>query len=247
MVGTGAACGTLWAALLGLLAVLSAGVGLGMAGWLVALGCAAVVSALVARAVAGGRGLGPADLVTFSRAMLACVVAGLVTESSVGPAGPVTPVLVALAAPALLLDAVDGRVARRTRTASAFGARFDGEADAFLILVLSVHVADSHGAWVLAIGAARYAFWLAGLVWRWLWAPLPPRPWRKVVAAVQGVVLVVAAAGFLPDLPMRVALGIALVLLAESFGRDVWWLASRRPRRGRRTSSASSRVRVRLP
>ena len=38
----------------------------------------------------------------------------------------------------------------------------DGEIDAFLILALSVEVAPSAGLWVLAIGAARYAFLAAG-------------------------------------------------------------------------------------
>jgi phosphatidylglycerophosphate synthase len=120
-------------------------------------------------------------------------------------------------------DAADGWVARATGTASAFGARFDGEADAFLILVLSVHVAPVYGWWVLAIGGARYAFGLAGWVWPWLRAPLPFRYWRKVVTAVQGVVLVVAAAGFVPSGAGYIALVAALALLAESFGRDVLW------------------------
>ena len=70
--------------------------------------------------------------------------------------------LVGLAVVALVLDGVDGWVARRTGTVSALGARFDMEVDAFLILVLSVYVAGSVGPWVLAIGAARYAFWAAG-------------------------------------------------------------------------------------
>ena len=64
--------------------------------------------------------------------------------------------LVLLASVALALDAVDGRVARRTGTVSALGGRFDMEVDAFLILVLSVQVARDHGLWVLVIGAARY-------------------------------------------------------------------------------------------
>ena len=46
---------------------------------------------------------------------------------------------------ALLLDAVDGGVARRTGTVSGFGARFDMEVDAFLILVLSGYVAGRLG------------------------------------------------------------------------------------------------------
>jgi phosphatidylglycerophosphate synthase len=126
---------------------------------------------------------------------------------------------------------VDGRVARRTGTASAFGARFDMEVDAFLILVLSVYVAPVAGWWVLAIGAARYLLVAAGWMLPWLHGTLPPRPWCKVVAVVQGVVLTIAAAGVLPLPVTRLALVVALVLLAESFGREVrdLWRLSRRP------------------
>src|SRR2546423_1883535 len=129
---------------------------------------------------------------------------------------------------ALALDAVDGWVARRTRTTESLGARFDAEVDAFLILVLSVYVARSAGAWVLAIGAARYAFLAAGWPLPWMRAPLPPRYWSKVVAATQGIVLTIAAADVLPLALSRAVLLAALVLLGESFGRHVWWLWSHR-------------------
>ncbi len=162
----------------------------------------------------------PADLVTGVRAALA------VTVAVIGPHGAGL-VLVAVA---LVLDLVDGQVARRTATTSAFGARFDMETDAFLIAVLSVYVASAHGWWVLAIGAARYLLWLAERVWPWLRRAVPPRRWRKVVAAVQGVTLAVVAAGVVPDAVAEVALVVALGLLTESFGRDVWWLRqTRRP------------------
>ncbi|HWH65968.1 MAG TPA: CDP-alcohol phosphatidyltransferase family protein, partial [Gaiellales bacterium] len=123
---------------------------------------------------------------------------------------------------------VDGYVARRTGTESTLGARWDGDVDAFLILVLAVYVASSVGAWVLLIGLARYAFLVAGWLVEWMRAPLPRRDWRKVVAATQGVVLTIAAAGVLPLTLTRAALAAALALLAESFGRDVWWLWSHR-------------------
>ena len=58
--------------------------------------------------------------------------------------------------------------------------------------------------------------------------PLPFRPWWRVVAAVQGVALVVAAADLLPDGPTYVVLVAALALLVESFGRDVLWLVRHR-------------------
>ncbi len=181
--------------------------------------------------------LGPADWVTLARAALSAGVAGLVAGSFTGPA-PVG-LLVSLAAAALVLDAVDGQVARRTGTASARGERLDAEVDAFLIAVLSVYVARSFGAWVLAIGAARYAFLAAGYVLPWLRAPLPPRHWRKVVCAIQGIVLAVAAAQVLPSGLAKAALGVALVLLAESFGRDVWWLSSRRRREASRSRAGA--------
>jgi phosphatidylglycerophosphate synthase len=164
---------------------------------------------------------GPASWVTLARAVLAVGVAALALMDE-------TAVLVTLAAVALALDLVDGWVARRTQTESAFGARFDGEVDAFLILLLSLYVAPMYGAWVLAIGAARYLFLLGEWLLPWMRAPLPPRRWRRVVTAVQGVVLTIAAAGVLPRTPMQALLAVALVLLAASMGQCMWWLWRRR-------------------
>ena len=200
------------------------GVGLGPAGWVVGVTCGVITNAALAGGLSRYRvdRLGPADRVTLARATLAVGVAALIAGSFEQPA-PVT-LLVSLTAIALALDAVDGWVARRTRTTAALGARFDAEVDAFLILVLSVYVARSAGAWVLAIGAARYVFLAAGWPLPWLREALPARYWRKVVAATQGIVLAIAAAGVLPPALTRVAIVGALILLAESFGRDVWWL-----------------------
>ena len=220
------------AAAVGLIAALAralalSGPGLGAAGWVAGLACAAATNAALARGIARYRcdRLGPADWVTLARATLVAGVAALVADSFGRPA-PVA-LLVSLAAVALALDGVDGWVARRTRT-GALGARFDGEVDALLILVLSVFVAPSSGAWVLAIGAARYAFLAAGWPLPWMRATLPPRWWRKVVTATQGIVLAIAAADVLPRALTAAALLVALALLAESFGRDVLWLWVRR-------------------
>jgi phosphatidylglycerophosphate synthase len=211
------------AALAAILAALAATVGLGLPAWGVGLGCGVLLMAAVAGAMPPGDvgTLGPADLVTLSRSTLACAVAALVADALLGH--PAVRTLVALASVALVLDAVDGWVARRTGSASAFGARFDGEADAFLILVLSVYVAATLGGWVLAIGAARYVFAAAGWLLAWLRLPLPFRYWRKVVAATQGVVLTVAAADVAPGVVVHAAVAVALAMLAESFGRDVLW------------------------
>lgn len=204
-------------------------VGLGAGGWLAGVGCGLAGTALLARAMThhGVDALGPADRVTLTRAVLVGGVAALTVESISRPAP-----LVALAAVALALDRVDGWVARRTGTSSEFGARFDMEVDAFGILALSVYAARSLGAWVLLIGLARYALVVAGWRLAWLRQPAPPRYWCKVVAAIQGVVLTVVAAGLMPRLLSVTVVAAALALLAESFGREVWckWHAGRRPR-----------------
>jgi phosphatidylglycerophosphate synthase len=210
------------AALLALLAGLAGTLGLGAAGWLVGAGCGVLGSVLLARALArhGVAALGPADQVTLTRAVLACGVAALTADSFARPVS--VPALVAFSASALVLDGIDGRVARRTSTSSEFGARFDLDADAFLILVLSVYVARSLGAWVLLIGLARYAFVAAGWRLAWLREPAPPRYWCKVVAAIQGVLLTVVSTGLAPRSLSVAAVAAASILLAESFGREAW-------------------------
>src|SRR3954454_17184582 len=102
------------------------------------------------------------------------------------------------------------------------------ETDAFLILVLSVYAVPLVGAWVLLIGLARYLLLPAGLALPWLTLPAPPRQWAKVVAAVQGVVLVVVAAEVLPRPAAHGVTLVALALLVESFGHQVVVLHRRR-------------------
>jgi phosphatidylglycerophosphate synthase len=207
-----------------LLAILAETAGLGTGGWVVGVACAVTMAAALTRGLARRRGdrLGPASWLTLARATLAVGVAALTADSFAHD----TPValLVALAAVALALDAADGWLARRTGTATGLGARFDGEVDAFLILALSVYVASEYGAWVLAIGAARYLFLAGEWLLPWMRAPLPPRRWRKIVAATQGIVLTVAAAGVLPRAPTQALVAAALTALAASFGQCVWWL-----------------------
>jgi phosphatidylglycerophosphate synthase len=207
-----------------LLGAISATAGLAVAGWITGLvtGVAAAALITTARARSDQPWLHPADWVTLTRAVLIAGVTGLVADSF-SRTVPLT-ALVALSIVALILDAVDGQVARRTGTATPLGGRLDGEADAWLILVLSVFVVRGYGSWVLAIGAIRYAFLLAGWLIPWLADPLPPRFWRKTVAAVQGIVLTAAASGVLSHLVSVIAVAVALLLLAESFGRDVIWL-----------------------
>lgn len=172
----------------------------------------------------GNRSLGAANRITLARGVLVCqLAAALVAPSWLASHAHW---LVGAAALALACDGLDGWVARRTGTETAFGARFDMELDAFLILVLSAHllVLGKAGAWVLAIGAMRYVFVGAMLCWPWLGRPLPSSLRRKGVCVWQVASLL---AGLLPavaEAAASVLLALALILLAWSFAVDVRWL-----------------------
>ncbi|MFE9169034.1 CDP-alcohol phosphatidyltransferase family protein [Streptomyces kebangsaanensis] len=207
-----------------LLALLGTAIGMGPAGWVTGLVFAVATWAVLSRALHRSqlRSFGPANRVTLGRAILVGGVTALVADSFVS--APPVSLLVGLTAVALILDGVDGKVARRTGTSTALGARFDMEVDAFLILVLSVYVSTSLGPWVLLIGGMRYVFVAAARVLPWLNAPLPPSTARKTVAALQGVCLLLAGSGLLPLVANFGVALLALGLLVWSFGRDVLWL-----------------------
>jgi phosphatidylglycerophosphate synthase len=208
-----------------LYAVLALTVGLSAAGWLLGLAYALVVCVTLTAALhrVGATRLGAADRVTLFRGTLAGGVAALALSH------PPLALLLTLASVSLALDLVDGEVARRTGTASALGARFDVEVDAFLLLVLSGYAAHLVGSWVVAIGGLRYLWVAATALLPWLRGHLAPRRWRKVVAAAQGVVLLVAVADLLPRPLTAAALAGSLTLLAASFASCVQLLWRARP------------------
>lgn len=163
---------------------------------------------------------GPANQVTLCRAAAVALLAGLIGAGS-GPALGAFACTIGTVAAAL--DAVDGRLARASATASEFGARFDMETDAALILVLAVLAwqLGKAGPWVLAAGLARYLFVAAGAHWTWLRRPLAPSLRRKAAAAVQMAVLVVALAPVVPPALGSTLAASGLAFLLFSFAVDV--------------------------
>lgn len=164
---------------------------------------------------------GAANAVTLMRAGLVALIAA--TLFAPAPSGDAALLIGGLAFVILALDGVDGWLARRTGLASTFGARFDLEIDALFVLVLSAlaFAHDKAGAWVLMIGAMRYAFFFAGRLTPKLEAPLPKSMRRKAVCVVQ-----IAALGLLllPQIQPPHSVWIAataLALLTWSFAVDI--------------------------
>jgi phosphatidylglycerophosphate synthase len=168
---------------------------------------------------------GAANLITVLRAALIALLPAFIIdfhppEPSLGWA------IVAGGSLALLLDGVDGRLARRLGQATGFGARFDMEVDAAFVLGLSalVWISGCAGGWVLLSGLMRYLWVGAGMLWPLLRCPVPPSLFRKSVCVAQLALLLAALTPCLAQ-PWPAALaGSGLCLLILSFGRDLVWL-----------------------
>ena len=161
------------------------------------------------------------------RALLVCGLATLLVREPTYTTGVIATIT---AAAALALDGVDGWLARRTRMASAFGARFDMEVDAALILVLSLlaWAYGKAGGWIVASGLLRYVFVAASTLWPWMGRPVPQSMRAKSVCVLQvGTLVVLMVPQVRPPVSSALA-AAALAALAWSFLVDVLWLWDRR-------------------
>lgn len=172
--------------------------------------------------------LGSANLVSLARGALArLLVAALVAPAARGSG--VAWALGAAAALALLLDGVDGALARRSGLAGPWGARLDMEVDSAFAALLSIAVLrmGEAGPWVLALGFLRYGFLVAIRAWPWLGGPLPESRRRIAVCVVQvGALVAILSPAVNPPFSAPLVV-LALRLLLWSFAVDVLWLARR--------------------
>lgn len=168
---------------------------------------------------------GLANVLTVVRLAVSCLLAAFAFALCFGPAGgePAAWIFFGCAVAALVFDGLDGFAARRSGLASPFGARFDMETDAFMILVLSVIAVllGKAGVWVIASGLLRYLYVVTALVVPALTRPLAPAWRRKAIAAIQGAALAALLAPVIQPPVSSIIAGSALVLLIYSFGVDI--------------------------
>ncbi|HTL11328.1 MAG TPA: CDP-alcohol phosphatidyltransferase family protein [Bdellovibrionota bacterium] len=184
--------------------------------WLSALGLSLVTLSFFALLIQSREPFWAADRISIARIFLALsVVAVYWLEPS---AGWVAFFLATLAA---ISDLVDGLVARR-QGPTARGAKLDMEADAFLMLVLSLCAQRFGGVFplILVPGVVRYAFVITESMVGKGQPDVPSRPKAKVLCAVSVALLVAAQAPVLP-LILRGLLGaVAAGMIVYSFTPD---------------------------
>lgn len=191
-----------------------------------------IASALLYLAVAlpvfcywpSGRDFGWANRATLVRAAMVVLLVGM--APFIAGLGNWLWLYGSLCLLALILDGVDGAIARATRSTTDFGARFDMELDALFILGLCVAVLalEKAGAWVLALGLMRYAFLAAGQWLDFINQPLPESFRRKTVCVWQVVTLMIAILPVTSTAFATWTLATALALLCYSFFTDLRWL-----------------------
>jgi phosphatidylglycerophosphate synthase len=202
-------------------------------GTMIAVLCYALVTFLVVAGLslhAPHRHFGIANSITLSRAAFGVVLLAVAAEEALGSGHVLDTAfrwgLTVAAAMALLLDGVDGWVARRNNMTSGFGVRFDMEADGLFLLALTLIliVGGIVGPWVLASGVTYYLFRLAGRFWPVLAAPLFPSWRRKAIFGTQAALLIIAIAPALPLWLAQLCCVTGVTLLLYSFGVDIAWL-----------------------
>lgn len=158
---------------------------------------------------------GMANAVTTLRLLLTvALLVGCETQSSM--------VLAAMALSILLLDGVDGWLARLRGSSSDFGARYDTEVDALFVLALAftLYERDAAGPWILLSGLWRYLYVLAPLL---LPTPVGEAP-RSIYYRVAYLLMILSFVSALA-LPRSAAFFLCLlgtVIISVSFLHSFW-------------------------
>lgn len=168
------------------------------------------------------------DLTTLRLGIVVMVTASLLADDGSG----FTWTAVVLGATALAMDGLDGKIARSTGSTRA-GALYDETVDALFILILSVGLVPVWGPGCLIPGLMYYSFHAVAVfhsAWR---KRLPHSLSRRVIAAAQGILLLVAGSPIAVAFPAFGLLCVAAAVMSVlySFGRDILWLERHTGRR----------------
>ncbi|WP_117196421.1 CDP-alcohol phosphatidyltransferase family protein [Rhizobium terrae] len=167
---------------------------------------------------------GLANIITLVRAAITSAFGGLVLTSSLRAENQsLLWATASTVAVALILDGIDGFVARRTGKASPFGSRFDVEIDTLMILFLSIAVLLLHkaGGWVILIGLMRYGHIAAQAIKPALRAEMHPSIRRKAIWVLQGPILCLTLLPVVQTPYSNIFSIIALIFLAWSLVVDI--------------------------
>ncbi|HEX9296505.1 MAG TPA: CDP-alcohol phosphatidyltransferase family protein [Polyangiaceae bacterium] len=135
-----------------------------------------------------------------------------------------------------ILDGLDGWLARRLGGASAFGAHFDMEADAFFVLAVDVELwmRGQLGVWILGTGLLRYLYVLCIYVVPGRGGEMPRSRLGRHAFTLLAIGLGAALA--LPNALGAVAAALGSAAVVLSFARGFYWSYAPRSHRAAEVS-----------
>ena len=131
-----------------------------------------------------------------------------------------------LAIISLLLDGLDGFIARKYNQVTKYGEVIDQEADNFLIFVMSIslYLNKEIGLYVFLIPAFRYIFIFFMTRYSWLNNTLPDSQLRKVVCVSIILIMIISQDSYFTNDVVIFLVLLSLFIITFSFSRDIIWL-----------------------
>ena len=126
----------------------------------------------------------------------------------------------------LVLDGLDGYLARLLNQISEFGAKFDLETDTFLLLLLSFSLYKDLNAnvTVFLIPFYRYVFFILQFKFKWLKASLPESMRRRFICFFVTFLLIISHFSSFPTHLVDGFINLSILLITFSFLEDIIWL-----------------------
>ena len=134
-------------------------------------------------------------------------------------------IFILLALISLLLDGLDGFIARKYNQVTEFGELIDQEADNFLILIMTISLYLNRDVdfYIFLIPAYRYIFIFLMAKYAWLKRRLPESHIRKLACVLTIIFLIIAQESHL-TINSTFLVNLALFIITFSFSRDIIWL-----------------------
>ena len=135
-------------------------------------------------------------------------------------------IIAILAISALILDGLDGFVARKYNHVTKFGEIIDQESDNFLMLVLSIslYLNREVGIYIFLIPSYRYLFIFSMKRYDWLKIELPISQFRKFACAVTILLMIIAQDIYFSPENTTFLVILSLFIITFSFAKDIIWL-----------------------
>ena len=135
-------------------------------------------------------------------------------------------IIIILSTVSLIMDGLDGFIARKYNLVSKFGEIIDQESDNFLMLVISIslYLNKDIGLYVFFIPLYRYAFLVSMKKYDWLQRTLPSSQFRKIACVLTIVLMIMSQDVYFNYENTLFLVILSLFIITFSFSKDIIWL-----------------------